>query len=408
MSVIMIPFFIDGMDQKKMHNESIIDIIEVANVRELAFLGNEQVIIRPRGKKPFVYDRSIKSNIDFIADDHNIDILPACIVTDHAKKRALVTCGHFPVETMVVYDSVIKKTIVYPDVCGDLRKICRNSFDERKPNSILLLQKYPDPGCQGKIVSYDYINKQTHIESFLSRAIEESASRYCHHVLNASTGLRGIVTETADQFKMYTESISGNSQILQYKKEIPGRVDQNFICSSDMSFIGYYSADNACPHEESLHTEGRVCNICDACYILNLKTGQNIRCQNEVGGVLPYAMNFHPNNKAMVTLSAINQWVEYWQADTGTLLAQQKLPKNYAKKSSVDEVGTFKQSLSFSKCGIFLAVAFANTSLILKVPFEAIYSIDENKAIAILWCVKNMTPLLPKDIQGLLIDRLKL
>jgi hypothetical protein len=96
-------------------------------------------------------------------------------------------------DTVIVYDSSTNDTVTYFDVSSDLNKYCKNSFDEGKPHSILLRQG-PSTGC--KIVSYDYINRKAQIESFISKAVEDTEARNCHHIFNAKLGTRGILSRT--------------------------------------------------------------------------------------------------------------------------------------------------------------------------------------------------------------------
>ncbi len=381
------------------------EVIDVPGAQEIVFLGNHEIVAKRKDKKPLIINLSSSEKTVF-SSDYLEDL-----ATDQPKKRALFSYITFLCTEIVVYDSISKRFIGAAIDVGYMHgKKWKPCFDEHvnKPASIIM-----SAGDTGSIVSYDYMNNTIDGEDFISKVcdIKSSKSEKYKYVFDHDSQTKTLISSCLGKFKIDYELKPHASREYQTGKQC---LYGNYMCNSDMSFLAYFSS---LWHflKASTWTECSFLNEGDdgdpKIYIMNLATGEEkCLCYDENEYLVPCAMQFHPNNKVLVTMSLEDKRIEYWNAPTSHLLARQQLPifDEYEFDSDME---TFHQYLSFSADGTLLAAVFPklfpDKCMIFNVPF---FIAHEKKCIWLLWCLKNYQydeARLPKDIVNLIFHHLK-
>ncbi len=391
-----------AMDNKKfiIQEQSLGKSVNISDVRAIAFLSNSEVVAYQWPGDAFVIDFShnkISNDLKSYIHDEKWSLC-----SDQSKTRVMFSCR--TTGEIVIYDSLLKK--ITSDIL--VNQVYRSkqwlfSFDEEEPHSIIVEQF--------SINSYDYINKKYKFSRFMTDILSNHQLASHQYIYNPISKTTAIISGYEGGFRIDYGSASHLGKSI--KVESP-RAHKNYICSLDIAFIAHYS-DIAQSSIELVSPEDeddlRDLTFQSACCITNIRTNNNIYLHHDKETrVAPCSMAFHPNNKVLVTMSAADRAIEYWQADTGQLLGKHELPIGY-KNDSWYEIGTFNKYLSFSADGEWLAAVLED---IMRFPvlFEAQCGLGKNKneLILIWWCLKNyqlnkMT--LPKDIINTIFNRLK-
>ena len=388
---------------------------EQANV---AFIENDRVVVHQKKENP-------PAQVIHLFDDRQpINLSLSCsaqkchsfITTDQSKKRALLWCRHEDDYSynVAIYDSTKNDVIECPDIPSNVRHghsvdHChwKNCFDESKPSSILT-QVF----MIGTVESYDYLAKDDAQDEGKLSSFAQDHRRWNHaYVFDLLRKIPAIVSQISTGFMIsygsnFSKSVLISKEIQSLKKSVPNR---HYLCSSDRSFIAYYSQflqdDCSCQGKGLENNHMRTClSNCNVCYILHIKGSSPIRLHNNGVGVTPCAMAIHPNNKAIVTMSAGKRTIEYWAIQDGSLIKRQRLCSS-VEGNFTHEVGTYGEYVSFSANGKLLAAAFPKQYMILSVPFDVLYGVGaEKKVPLILWLLRDC--LLPKELVQLLMKNI--
>jgi hypothetical protein len=398
------------MDNKKIVIEKQpfgISINNIANVRAIVFLGNNEIVAYRPEEGPVIIDFSHNKVSHALTSYIKDPRWRLC--SDQSKTRAMFSSKDDT--KVVIYDFFSKKVqscdLLYHEPYSKEWKPC---FDEKNPHSILY---------KGSTINlYDYVE-----ETF--RRYQFIVSPFTHRELFNHQYVFNPLSKTAAIISGYPGGFQIDYELNRVSKRINVEsASSYYICSLDVSFIARYFdmtqsivADMGVSADED-NCRGSLTSM-SGCCITNIKTGDSSYLQYASNSrVAPCSMQFHPNNKVLVTMSAGDRNIEYWQAATAQLLAKQELPDNNYEGKFLDEVGTFKQWLDFSANGELLAAVFPNKDqsldenkiVILNVPFEAQCGLQKNTLVWMLWCLKNYQlngAVLPKDIVRLLLHSFK-
>src|SRR5436190_11463225 len=181
--VLCIPFFIRTMDAPILNDaQPIISLIKpfgrvinIAHVKEIAFLGNTQLIVHEQDRRPCLI------NLDSQECSYFSQFIPfkCSLATDQSKERVLFSRQDDLIKIRI-YDSVSKQFIsarISYDVDSD--KYFPICFDEKKPNSILV-----EKGVPTSMVSYDYNPKEISAEGCLSEGYTDSSMDNFQYLYN--------------------------------------------------------------------------------------------------------------------------------------------------------------------------------------------------------------------------------
>jgi len=423
--VLSVAIFFVVLPNIAMDQSGIVTVLEksvwkcaTAEQANIAFIENDRVIVHQKKKNPpaqvvHLFDGRRPVNLSLCCSAQKCH---SFITTDQSKKRALLWCRHEDDYSynLTVYDAAKNDVIECSDIPSNVRQgysvdHChwKNCFDESKPSSILT-QVF----MIGTVESYDYLAKDdAQDEGKLSSFAQDHRRGNHAYVFDSLRAKAAVVSQVATGFMInygsnFNKSMHVPKEIPILKKSLPTR---HYLCSSDRSFIAYYSQflQDDCSSQgkdrenEHVPTSGCDCNVC---YIVHTKGGDPIRLHNNDIGVKPCAMAIHPNNKALVTMSAGKRAIEYWAIQDGSLIKRQRLRLS-VDGSFASEVGTCGEYVSFSANGKFLAAAFPAQYMILPVPFDVLYGIGaEKKVPLILWVLSDR--LLPKELVQLLINNI--
>lgn len=374
-------------------------VINIPILEEVVFLGNHEIVASESVGTAFVIDISDKNVFRDSIVPINDYRLSVC--SDHDKKKAIISSRSTP--SMVVYDSLSKeKKLIKLSLRLDGGTEWRPCFDESKSGSILFQTRE----C---IYSYDYLNRDYNHALLAPRQFTKPALLYHQCIFDSLLKTDVIISGYQGGFEIHYES----PLFLDKKISVESSSSyKNYRCSSDVRFIAHYSHEAqkfVSLEDEHAHT---LLNHSAGCCITDIaKNNSTYLCDDKGIRVAPCSMQFHPNNKVLVTMSAADRVIHYWHAPTGQLLATGKrLPFGNDQGSFLGEVGKCNKYLSFSADGTLLAAVYPHRCVILDVPIEAIAALSRDTMIWMLWCLKNYKHeerALSRDILCLLLYWLK-
>lgn len=410
--ILSISSITQAMDNKKIVIEKQpfgISINNIANVRAIVFLGNNEIVAYRPEEGPVIIDFSHNKVSHALTSYIKDPRWRLC--SDQSKTRAMFSSKDD--SKIVIYNFFSKMVqsldLRYRDSYPE--KEWKACFDENKPHSIFHETSL--------IHSYDYNENTFNPAEFIRSAFSDRRLLNYQYIFNPLSKTAAIISGYPGGFQIDYDLEDYRYRFIEIELESPSSYT-NYICNLDTSFIAHYSdaarsvvADMGASADEG-NCRGPL-TFMSGCCITNIKTGDSSYLQYAPNNrVAPCSMQFHPNNKVLVTMSAGDRNIEYWQALTGQLLAKQELPDNNYEGKFLDEVGTFKQWLDFSANGELLAAVFPNKDqsldenkiVIFNVPFEAQCGLQKNTLVWMLWCLKNYQhngKILPKDIVRLLL-----
>jgi len=153
-----------------------------------------------------------------------------------------------------------------------------------------------------------------------------------------------------------------------------------------------------------------LCDIHGSCAIfetqsqkINYLIKEPSSCCNKID-----AIDFDQTSRILAIIPSLGKSIEYWNAETRTLIAISELPEQYKK---IAYSPTSCNRITFSPNGKKIVIATGNQCLILQVPFELIYNMEavyipdtKNKCISLLSILNQFTSVsIPPDIKRLLI-----
>jgi hypothetical protein len=378
-------------------------IINIANVREIAFLGNTQLIVIGEGKNPSLINLDSKDRSYF----SRASIPFRCsLAADQSKKRVLFSREDDQARIRV-YDSVSKEFalahISYDDESGKYFPVC---FDERKPHSVLV-----EKGVPTSIVSYNYITQEISSENCLSEGFKDDSLKNCQYLCNPRLGLNGIIGQCTDGFKIYYDSPQSVYRQVKKYDVIPTIQKKSYICAPDLSFVVYYALFRrvlfrVSDMPDSYRCEADFDNGCYISYLNGDKTTSSLRGNSGVS--VPCAMVMHPNGTVFAIMLAGDRIIQYFNSQ-GIFLAEQKISRVDGREFG-EHIGITHKYLDFSANGELLAAVFSYTIGVFPVAFHVQCGIKEDKLLLIFQCLKNYQlngNVLPKDIVRLLLYSLK-
>ncbi len=380
-----------------------IKVIKIAKVNEIAFLGNNQIVVNGADKRPCVINLDSQECSYFSGA-----LIPfkCYLATDQSKKRILFS-RQDDYAKVRIYDSISKEfTSVQINYDVEPGKYFPIYFDEHKPTSILVGKGHPLP-----IVSYNYDTHETSPESCLSEGWMDPSMKNFQYFYNSQSKIRGIIGECTDGFKIHYDSPQSIYCKIQRFDAIPTIQQRSYICAPDLSFIVYYALFHRIFKLSDLPENFR-CNIGvdNGCYISYANGDKTTSALRRNGCVsIPCSMVMHPiNNKVFAMMLARDKIIHYFNSQ-GIFLAEQKLPISDEKKFE-NEVETVHQVIDFSENGELLGAVYPNKIVVFEVPFEVQCGVERNSLIWMLWCLKNYQldgKALPSDIVRLLLNSLK-
>jgi len=153
-----------------------------------------------------------------------------------------------------------------------------------------------------------------------------------------------------------------------------------------------------------------LCNIDGSCDILDTQSKEinHLIKEPKFKYDKTDAMDFDPTGHILAIIPPLSKSIEYWNAETWTLIAISELPEQYSRIKSSP---TSYNRITFSSSGKEIIIAMKNQCLVLQVPFELIYDMEDTyipdttkKCLSLLSILNQFISIpIPLDIKYLLI-----
>jgi hypothetical protein len=294
--VLCMPFYIQTMDNSP-HSIDIKEyrsdkVIRVCDIQEIAALGNNQLVLKPREGCPYVVDFFSKKQIDILGVFDRYTL-----INDRCKTRVLASpdWSYAPLLQIImskvkIYDS-LEKQVISADVPHpndyDFSKWWHACFDESKPTSLLI-------NHAGELGSYDYKSEEVCFDPLLTELYNDKNLSSHNCIFDPLSQTKKIVSAGPGMFKTDCETASGENKSLGFSAPT-AYSDKNYLCNADGSFIiGYSHMATTLRTVDLIEQDYAQMVAISGCYVLNVKKASfAYLCDDRGVMVAPCSMEFY-------------------------------------------------------------------------------------------------------------------